>query len=262
MLAAKGLNKEQIGKKVEDAYWKRIDDFWMARCEAKLQQERLKQNKAEFEKQIWDRVNDRLEAIKKAAGGGKTAGGPESFFYTESNIPRGWKLSRSRRSLEGFKPASEPNNKRLSQRFIIYPAEFIEKVEPNGGSQLYYPDGKSMHPDKQRTTLVLIWIAPSVETDNTGNAYLKWNEWLVELVEKKGGWQPDLKVIKKLGGNGIDVGYFTREVIRNEPRNSYQCEFVKGPWLVFVGTWGHSKFDDAAVAEQLVTEVASRIPEK
>ena len=262
MLAAKGYNKEQLGKKVEDKLWKEIDNFWMARCEAKLQQERLKQNKAEIEKQIWERVTDRLDAIKKAAGG-KTSGGVESFFYTESTIPNGWKLSRSNDSLKEFKPTFEPAAKRTFQRFTMYPAEFTEKLDSSGGlSQLYTADNKRVPEEKKRFIRIYIWISPSVETDQAGNVFVTWKEMLVEQMEKQGGWQPDLKLIKKITGNGINVGYFTREVIRNEPRNSYQCKFVKGSWLVHIGTWGHSKFDDQEITEQIVHYVAGRIPVK
>lgn len=67
LVKAKGYNKALMDEKMKGSLWRQIDDFWMKRCEAKLQQEILQANKEEIERQIWARVSRQLNAIKIAA---------------------------------------------------------------------------------------------------------------------------------------------------------------------------------------------------
>ena len=263
MIAAKGYNKDQLGEKVEKKLWKEIDDFWMARCEAKLQQERLQQRKAEIQEQIWARVSTQLDAIKNAATN-KNTGGPDSFFFTESTIPAGWKLSRYAESLRDFKPVHEPQSNRIYQRFNLYPAEFIEKLDPDGknGSRRY-PNGKPIPSEKARWMSAHIFIYPSVQPIPSGGSW-SWKDRLVELVEKNVGWSSNMKIIQKVTGNGIEVGYLALEELNGKPRNGYECHFVKGAWLVEISVWGHFNFisQDKETVDRIVQDFASRMPDK
>ena len=67
LVKAKGYNPALMDKKMEEALWRQIDDFWMKRCEAKLLQEILRANRTELERQTWARVSRQLNEIRSAA---------------------------------------------------------------------------------------------------------------------------------------------------------------------------------------------------
>ncbi len=69
IIKARGYNPDLVGtdEKLGSYLWKQIDEFWMNRMEARLNQELIKKGKKEIINSIWDNSSKQLKAIESAA---------------------------------------------------------------------------------------------------------------------------------------------------------------------------------------------------
>lgn len=69
IIKARGYNPDLVGtdEKLGSYLWKQIDEFWMNRMEARLNQELIKKGKKEIINSIWDNSSKQLRAIESAA---------------------------------------------------------------------------------------------------------------------------------------------------------------------------------------------------
>jgi hypothetical protein len=187
----------------------------------------------------------------------------QRFCFTESNMPEGWRLSRTRPSLKQFTPTYRPEYDDIFQYFNLYPAAVREKVHQDGSSAHHYDaDGKYVPSERHRWVSVHMHIGPAEYVIKESGYRVVWRDWLAEQVKRDGSWRSDLKLIRQVNDNGIEVGYLVQEESRGERKNHYQCVFIKGDWRVDISVYGHYNFveQEQETILQVVRLVAARIP--
>ncbi len=187
----------------------------------------------------------------------------QRFCYTESNMPAGWRLSRTRPSLKHFTPTYRPFYNDIFQYFSLYPATVHEEVHRDGNSAHHHDaDGNLVPSERHRWLTVHIHIGPAEYVIKESGYRVVWREVLAERVKNDGSWRSDLKLVREVKDAGIEVGYLVQEEYQGRRKNHYECIFVKGGWRVEISSWGHFNYveQEEATTLQIVRQVAERIP--
>ncbi len=140
MVKAKGYNAGLMGPALERELWRKIDDYWIACFEARLQQELLRENRIGVIARLWAVEGRRLAAL---AGSSPGRDAREGFFFTERDLPAGWKLYRSK-AQDGLGIQRRPEWLFLMQSFALRPANLSEQLY-QGGSAVQYRTSAGQH---------------------------------------------------------------------------------------------------------------------
>ena len=237
---------DAAGDKALEILRKQVDDFWINRLEMKYQQERLKARGEGLEKEMWDKNAQQLEAIRAAAA---KMSGPQRFFFSEKDIPQGWKkIKEGPHRTYKFTPRGDnnPSNPGWVQGFGLYKAEYTQK-----GDDFFTSDGRAANVNDIDVT---IFISPRMvkyvtdknipfEDDSLDSIKFMLTGW-----DSNPGWEsnpewepnPGQKFYGKFMEEGVLLGYVEGGWGTGSNVNWYGVMFVKGSWRVQVSVNGNS----------------------
>ncbi|MBI4383534.1 MAG: hypothetical protein HY579_05815, partial [Nitrospinae bacterium] len=214
-----GLNKDVMGEPMVKKLERQIDDFWINRLEARYQLENLKAQKDNLKAETWKKVSRDLDAIRAEANRPRAAQGPDGYFFSDGNLPKGFKRLADPSRPDDFKVGDDAVAKVKFQRFFMLNSDYldglVENRAPKQAPSYKLPDGDARANPSQIE--VSISLRPRPE----------WSDTIKQQIKNK-------TLTVDLTGDGIVAGGCKGNM---ESRYYFQCNFVKGGWYAEVVTW-------------------------
>ncbi|MBI4384706.1 MAG: hypothetical protein HY579_11820 [Nitrospinae bacterium] len=219
MIKARGLNKDVMGEPMVKKLERRIDDFWINRLETRYQLELLKTQKDNLKAETWKRVAKDLDAIRAEAARPRAAQGPDGFFFSDGNLPKGFKRLVDPSRPDDFKIGGDAGAKLKFQHFFMLNSDYldglVENRAPKQAPSYKLSDGDARANPSQIE--VSVSLRPRPEWADTIRQQLKNKTLTVDL-----------------SGDGITAGGCKSAM---ESRYYFHCNFVKGGWYAELITW-------------------------
>jgi hypothetical protein len=227
MVKAKGYNPKLIGPELERELWRRIDDYWIACFEARLQQEQLRENRIGIIAKLWSVEGRKLAALRGPSAGRDAR---EAFFLTEKDLPAGWRQYK-RQASDKLMIERDPKWIFLKQAFTIRPANLAEKHFPRGRSTEYRTaDGRTAHVIHNHTA---IRIYPNLRPWADGTPWYLRDHIRDQLARNDCQSFPGARIVRPFQENGVDAGLVALDT-SNSTYPMWAVAFAKGDYYAEV----------------------------